>query len=434
MVLRSMASLTLALMLSSWAGMPQPAASTRPAARVAPLILGINTHFGSKVTGSNYVPDQSATAIRRLGYDSWRDVASMGRYTRLRAGSLLEKNVLRQFDAFATSTAATQSPLLIVNTWPEGSTPANRVQAFAAALQHGLSVFPPGSLIEIWNEWDKNPDNQTGGTVESYADLVSASAPVIRRALPGAKVLIGGAADDQQDLEFRWTKALLRRPEAALADGLSVHVYNHCSATRRNKAAADMIGRLDRLRADMVATGKADMQVYVSEFGWPTDGGPCHVSPGGAADAIAQFTLLADSRPWIAGIWYYELKDSGTKPDDIESHFGLYDFNMKAKPGACAATLVNQLVRRGVVLRTYEADDLTAVLLRTGATLQTIAWATKANTPATLQVGKSVMARPFCAPPQQASGSYRLSGTPVVLPGDMLPRVGAAVGGTKTLR
>lgn len=433
MVVRSMASLTLALMLSSWVDVPPPAASTKPVARSAPLILGVNTHFGSKVTGSNYVPASSAAAIRRLGYESWRDVASMGRFTRLQAGSVLEKSVLGQFDAFATSAAASQSPLLIVNTWPEGSTPANRVQAFAVALQQGLSAFPRGSLIEIWNEWDKNPDNQTGGTVEGYANLVSASVPAIRTASPAAKVLIGGAADDQQDLEFRWTKALLRRPEVALADGVSVHVYNHCSAARRNRAAADMIGRLDRLRADMVAIGKARMPVYVSEFGWPTDGGACHISPDEAAAAVAQFTLLADSRPWIAGIWYYELKDSGTNPDDIESHFGLYDFNMAPKPGACAATLANQLVRRGTVLQTYEGDDVTAVLVRTGSTVQTIAWATKSNTPATLQVGKPVTARPFCAPPQSVSGSYRLSGTPVVLPGDMLPRVGAA-GGTSALR
>ncbi|MFK3888504.1 hypothetical protein [Sphingomonas sp. NPDC079357] len=433
MVVRALGSLTLALFLSSWIDVPRPATLTKPETRVAPMILGVNTHFGSKVAGSNYLPDQAAGAIRSLGYESWRDVVSMGRYARLRAGSTLEKSVLRQFDAFATSAAVPQSPLLIVNTWPDGSTPANRVQAFASALQQGLTAFPRGSLIEIWNEWDKNPDNQTSGTVESYGTLVGAAAPAIRRALPGAKVLIGGAADDQQDLEFRWTRALLRRPEAALADGVSVHIYNHCNPTRRNKAAADMIGRLDRLRADMVSIGKSNMQVYVSEFGWPTDGGACHISPEEAAAALVQFTLLADSRPWVAGVWYYELKDSGTKPDDIESHFGLYDFNMTPKPGACTATLVNQLVRRGVVLRTYEGDDLTGVVLRTAGGVQTIAWATKANTPAILQIPKSVVARPFCAPPQQAGGSYRLSGTPVILPGDILPR-GDAAGGTMTLR
>lgn len=433
MILRSMTSLTLALMLSSWTEMPRPVASTKTEGRVAPLILGVNTHFGSKVTGSNYNPDPSAEALRRLGYSSWRDIVSMGRFSRLRAGSAQEKSILGRFQAFASSAAASQSPLLIVNTWPDGSTPANRVQGFAAALQQGLTAFPRGSLIEIWNEWDKNPDNQTGGTVNGYADLVRATAPAIRDALPGATILIGGAADDQGDLEFRWTRALLRRPEAGLADGVSVHVYNHCSASRRNRAAADMIGRLDRLRADMVSIGKADMQIYVSEFGWPTDGGTCHISQADAAAALAQFTLLADSRPWIAGIWYYELKDSGTDPADIESHFGLYDNNLSPKPGACAAASVNRLVRSGAVLRTYEGDDLTAVLMRSGTTVQTIAWATKANAPAMIQLAKPVVVQPFCAPPQPASGSYRLSGAPVILPGDMVPRTGPAAG-TSTLR
>ncbi len=433
MVLRSVASLTLALILSSWSSIPQRSTPTAAGARVAPLILGVNTHFGSKVSGSNYIPDQAASAMRRLDYQSWRDVASMGRYSRLRAGSSQERMILKRFGAFATSAAVSRSPLITVNTWPDGSTPSNRIQAFAAALQQGLKAFPHGSLVEIWNEWDKNPGGETGGTIDGYAALVRSTVPAIRSTSPTATILIGGAADDQQDLEFRWTKALLRRPEAALADGISVHIYNHCSATRRNKAAADMIGRLDRLRADMVLAGKAGMQVYVSEFGWPTAGGVCQVSPGEAAAALAQFTLMAASRPWIAGIWYYELKDSGVDPDNIESHFGLYDYNMNAKAGACAAALVNQIVRHGTVLGTYEADDVTAVLMRAGSNLRTIAWATKANTPANIQLKKPVVAQPFCAPPQHTSGSYRLTGTPVVLPGDMLPRTGAA-GGTRTLR
>ncbi len=429
MVLRVIASLTLAVSLSSWARMPQPVALREPAARLAPLILGVNTHFGSKVVGSNYVPNTAATSIKRVGFNSWRDVVSITRYSRLAGGSAQERFALDQYESFAASASTQQSPLLTVSAWPEGSTPDDRVQAFASAVQRGLPAYPRSSLIEVWNEWDKDPANQKNDSVASYASLVRAAAPAIRRALPGAKVLIGGAADDQQDLEFRWTKALLRRPEAALADGVSVHVYNHCSASRRNKAAADMIGRLDRLRADMLSIGKSDMRVYVSEFGWPTGGGACHISPEEAAAALAQFTLLADSRPWIAGIWYYELKDSGTNLDNIESHFGLYGFDMRAKIGVCAANLVNHLVANSVVLRTYEGDDLTAVLLRTGSSMQTIAWATKANSPATLLIGKPVVAKPFCARPQVISGSYRLSGTPVILPGDMLPRAG-----TRTLR
>ena len=181
----------------------------------------------------------------------------------------------------------------------------------------------------------------------------------------------------------------------------------------------------------MVSNGQAKMPIYVSEFGWPTEG-KCQVAPDAAAAALAQFTLLADSRPWIAGIWYYELKDSGTGADDMESHFGLYDYAMKPKPGACAARFANQLVRRATVLSTYESDDVTAVLLRDGGQVRTVTWATRFDTPARIKVTAKV-AQPMCGAPQPVTnGSYLLRGTPVVFNGTNLP-LAVRIEGTSTL-
>jgi hypothetical protein len=40
--------------------------------------------------------------------------------------------------------------------------------------------------------------------------------------------------------------------------------------------------------------------------------------------------------PWLKGIWVYELKDSGTKPTELEHNFGIYHFDNSPKPAACS--------------------------------------------------------------------------------------------------
>jgi hypothetical protein len=71
-------------------------------------------------------------------------------------------------------------------------------------------------------------------------------------------------------------------------------------------------------------------------MGWPTHSGPHGVAEDVAAAYAQRFYLLARTRPWIAGVWWYELFDDGTDPQKREHHFGLLrpDGGSKAAFGA----------------------------------------------------------------------------------------------------
>jgi hypothetical protein len=107
-----------------------------------------------------------------------------------------------------------------------------------------------------------------------------------------------------------------------------------------------MMNRLDDLHGYVVAHAPAKAnEIYVSEFGWPTNQGQCGIAPQAVAENVAQFILSASTRPWIRGVWYYELKDSGHNPAEKEDNFGLLTFDYRPKPAACAYKAAADLVR-----------------------------------------------------------------------------------------
>jgi hypothetical protein len=182
-----------------------------------------------------------------------------------------------------------------------------------------------------------------------------------------------------------------------------------------------MMERLDGLRRFMVQAGLGDKPIYISEFGWPTGDGKCRVSPPNAADNVGQFVLLAATRPWIAGIWIYELKDSGRASDNKESHFGLFDFDGRPKPAACAAREAIALVREGRITAIASTPRMTALRVSIEGRTRSVMWTRLLGDSMTIQLAKPTRARPLCAGSRtEPAGAYRLTSRPVVFDGDLL--------------
>ncbi len=93
-----------------------------------------------------------------------------------------------------------------------------------------------------------------------------------------------------------------------------------------------------------VAAGRP-LPVYVTEMGYPAYAGKGGVTPEVAAAYLARFMLLASSRPYIAGVWWYCLRDQGRDPANKEHHFGVLDWSLEPKPAAAALTDVARLLR-----------------------------------------------------------------------------------------
>ncbi len=304
------------------------------------MMLGVGTHqgLGGAASKRGYIPATNIAQIRELGLTSFRDDFSWSDFE-LPGRQLGFNPLLGRLEAQIKSDVA--KPVLILgsghhlvpNSYPP-TTDEARQRFVDYAVAAAQSVIDRKPIFELWNEWNiaarKNPDF----TAENYVALAQATYPAVKRVLPDAPFVIGAIGDDP---DWRWTKNLLQLGLLKYADGISVHLYNHCDRVRR-RTASEVIDRLTAFRQLVdQASGHANFPIYLTETGWPTASGKCGIDEQTSADNIAQLILWsATASSWLKGIWLYELKDSGTNPSDLEDNFGLYHFDNSPKAAVCA--------------------------------------------------------------------------------------------------
>ncbi len=195
--------------------------------------------------------------------------------------------------------------------------------------------------FEVWNEWNSGFGSKPAaksGSAADYARMLAPAAAAIRAANPDAQVIGGSTAG----VDLKWFREFIAAGGLEHVDAVSVHSYT-LFRYRVNPEGA--ILSLDRLHAMLKAAEPArDIPVYVTEMGWPTNHGRHGVSERAAANYLVRFMLLARSRPWIAGVWWYDLIDDGPSNADAQHRFGLVRTNLTLKPAFEAARKVARLV------------------------------------------------------------------------------------------
>lgn len=393
-------------------------AKAPPAPRAARLIVGVGTHFG--IGGEyNYQIAESARRIEEIGFDSFRDDLDWPAFEDARTFP----GRLGQFMA-----ATRARPLLILtagNHRLKGDnppmTPAGRAAYASFAAQVAATPQANGALFELGNEWNLRavmgraalsdagrPDDPRAAA--NYVPLARAAIDAAARANPRATLLYGAAGTDP---DWRWVGAVaagLKRQPA----GLSVHYYNHCKPAAE-RTASEAVGEMERLRASLGGKAGNAPDLYITEIGWPT-ATSCRISPQQSADNLAQFVLWSMATPWVRGVWLYQLKDQGLKPDDIEDNFGLYDYHYRPKPAACLvreSLMLNRAMRRGGVA--YRSPQITVIDYTGAAGRKFIAWTNAPGTAATLRAaGQPIEARPLCGA-RTKGATARVTGTPTVI-------------------
>jgi len=340
----SLAGLALAAAACS-ADVPDQSVAVAPrqpvaAAGVRQLLVGAQTHLATNE--KNYQLAATEHWLSKLGFTAFRDDAVMTRerYRKPTDSTYFDPTQ----DSLLNATAGRARPLFsLVYGDPSlegGIQPLDvQTQQAFASFSAGVAKHMPGSrpLVEIWNEWNLGTGTTQNrpGAPEDYVRLVNVTAPAIRRARPDAVILAGAATNEVDD--WHWTLAALRGGMAANIDGVTLHPYDYCEQPPK-RTAAHIVQQLDVLHEAMQGIpGAGRLPIYISEVGWPSEDMKCFVSEGDAAAYSAQLILEADLRPWIAGIWFYELKDSlKSNPSDREAHFGILDKNYAPKPRACS--------------------------------------------------------------------------------------------------
>ncbi len=366
--------------------------------RPNPYEIGVATHFAyaqksgyNPATAAQWLGDLSATAFRDDIY--WNAFAPDWDLN----GSHLP-TALKDFMG-----RTTVRPMLILNNGNPAIAgtepplePAARA-AFAKFAQRAVAATAGrDALYEIWNEWNitaaRNRPLLTGmGEADDprasrhYAALAIDTTRAIKDVSPNARVVIGAGGNDE---DWDWISDVVARGAAKQADGISIHLYNHCTRADLRTATA-AIARLNRLRSKLVAANDGqELPIYVSEWGWPTGTLACSVPDSVVATNVPQFLLHTAALPWIGGSWFYELKDSVADQGDIESRFGLYDANGAAKAGRCGFADAARLIRESTAMAVETVTSaMTVIRIATPNGLRVVAWSTVPGKQGRLTIG-----------------------------------------------
>lgn len=405
--------------------------------RPEPMIVGVGVHFG--IGGNyNYDPRRAAELVRDMGFTSVRDDLVWPLFVRsgVHQNASPPPQVWRLYQFLGL---AGVRPLLIIghdHPLIEGATPPMTAEGraafagFAAKASEFVARFGP--MFEIWNEWNLsgqfNPPWIVGAGKEGdpraardYVELVRSTLPALNKVVPTSPVLVGASGYDEG---WAWTKAIVDGGVMRGAQGLSIHVSNHCHPTVAKRTATEAIDRVEALQRALTRDGAPPVPVYVSEVGWPTAPlTPCVITPQQQADHLAQFLFWAAATPWIKGAWVYQLKDQGTHLNDLDNNFGIFTFDYKPKPAACAVREAVRLLKGSSAFRVERPfPDMFVVQLGgapgEGGTVRLAVWTTTASAKGriALPAGTHATATRLCGGPQAAEADgFPIGPEPVII-------------------
>lgn len=402
------------------------------AKRPTPLLTGMAVHFG--IGGEyGYDPLRSAALLGELRAKSYRDDLPWDMFDWPSASHYQA----RKDRVFAMLQASRVTPVLIINspnpTVTDGNPPLTAVgraafSNFAMRAVHETKRFRP--IYEIWNEWNMNAGEKPNEhrpwllgpgdpgdprAAVHYIALAKAAVPAVKRIAPEATVLVGAVGMDDG---WPWTDAIIQGGALEGADGLSVHLYNHCERKLSDRTATQMVDRLEDLQAILRRRLGREFPVYVTEFGWPTVPVQCVITQETAAANIAQFFLWSSTIPWIKGSWLYQLKNKGRNPNEMEDNFGLYDYDYNAKPIACPVKDALQILAEMPNAKSERPfRDVFMVYGETEGGTRLIAWTSRPEIQASLSISDNppLSSRPLCGTAGPAGGSVKLGPMPTVI-------------------
>lgn len=399
------------------------------APRPTPLTIGVGVHFG--IGGEyNYRPGPSADAMGAIGVSSWRDDVPWGSFKS--AGPDKPGQVQPKLQAMLNATPL--RPLLILGhanpAVQGGDAPVDPASlgAYGSFVREAVGDLQSHNPIyEVWNEWnrtaaEKMPLLKDAGrpgdprAAVNYARLAGAATRQIRAVDPKATILVGAAATDPG---WSWVQGIVADGAMRQADGVSIHYYNHCDRAPL-RTAAEAIGAIQSLHDKLAARTKGKVPpIYVTEIGWPTTtGGGCDISRSASSDNITQFLLWAAATPWLKGVWIYQLKDQGQRPNEIEDNFGLFDYNYQPKPAACSVKDVTKLVKIATGWSVQRPTPGVVMLqVKTSAGPKLVAWTEEQGMKAQLSIkgGRSAGYRLFCDATTQSSATIPIGTRPTLI-------------------
>ena len=315
--------------------------------------FGVCTHLALSRGNASQVLSLMAAG----GFDSFRDDAFWGAIES-QPGTLRFPDKFDELrGALAGAAARGQRPLIVLaygnRHYDAGGLVVSRAATDAYANYAGFVARELKGQVrqfEVWNEWNSGFGSKpkvNSGDAQAYVRMLAPAAAAIHAAIPDAEVIGGVTAG----VDLKWFRQLIAAGGLAHLDAISVHSY---TLFRRETNPEGAVASLDQLHALLEeAEPRRDIPIYVTEIGWPTNRGKHGVEEREAAMYLARFTLLARTRPWIAGVWWYDLIDDGDSDTKAEQRFGLVGRDLAPKAAFRAAKAVATLIHSTEPHRAY---------------------------------------------------------------------------------
>jgi len=394
-----------------------------------PFYLGVGVHLGTYVDRPIQTPAQTNRAVAQFGFNAIRDDLGQSKYEMdKKAGAPGKTKALQTL--LATLPPGVR-PVLALTSGDSmlfgGGLPLDQASRqsyadFAGAAAADYKIYNP--IFEIWNEWNLGggSKNRVHGDPSSYVSLAEAAYSSIKRASPNSTVLVGSLASDidpdrRLNRDWVWMTQAVNSGILKYGDGISVHIYNTCRP-QDQRTPAEMIRRLSRLDTLLKQNnGGREYPIYVTEVGWPGQAKGCGFTPEQIRSYSSQFLLSLPHIKSVKGVWLYELKDSGSDPNNLEHSFGLMDYNYREKPSACGVREAMSILSKNTLTGySTNADGMTQVNYAGNDGEIHIVWTADERKTVNLSIPPGMSARHICSTERlPAGGVVTLGIEPVIL-------------------
>lgn len=321
--------------------------------------IGVHAHF-------NHYPQSSSTyleMIKDTGFNSFRsDLAWNSIEQKKGVFAITGVGNQKEDEAFANGSADYGLNSLLVLAYgnnqygnaidyprtPEAIKAFANYAAWVATRYKGKVKY-----YEIWNEWlygtGITAQPRTVPPAEVYFELVKATAEAIRKVDPNA-ILMTGSYNPNVPRDATWFESLMKMGILNYIDGISIHPYSL-------KLPEDNFIAIDKL--EKVASGYArkTVPIYITEVGNSTYSGFDGITEDAAAQFVVKYTLLAKARPYIKGLWWYDLLDDGPKATEKEQRYGFITQDGQPKMAALQFKKIAQIVHDYTVDNYQSSSD-----------------------------------------------------------------------------
>ena len=279
--------------------------------------------------------------------------------------------------------------LAVMGHAPSPRSSANN-EEFSTWIAELVAAHPSIVAVQMHNE--PNLRSFWRGTPEDYVDTYRSYAAKIRAKRPDIKLVVGAISSLWWAPGVQWLKRAVDHGLLQFADGIAMHPYNvdappELDPQWRGAPASDPDHREKALQAFWAEVSKWNttgrpLTLYFTEFGYNTaTQGRGHVEEDKQADYLSRCILIfQDVRLHgvpLAGVYWYDLKEDGVKPDNPQHHFGLVNWDLsQRKPAFFAYRAITRFFHD---TWNFEAADLEVVPSEAPATLKLKTWRRKSD-------------------------------------------------------